>query len=316
MASIAILGVPVDLGASRRGVEMGPSAVRLARLAEHLEKLGHTVVDTGDVTVPTRETLGAASGIEFLPTITAICRETARRTAALVREGHVPVVLGGDHSLSVGSVAGVATALAERGQRLGLIWLDAHADINTPGSTLSGNIHGMPVAHLIGRGDPGLAALATPSPAILPRHVAIVGARDLDPAEQTHVREFGVAIYTMRDIDERGMRVVLEEAVAKVSDGTSGIYASLDLGLSGSEGGAGGRHTSPRWRDLPRGSPDHGDVVGHRQAGRLRPRRGQPGARPRQPHRRTGRRTDGERLRAANPVAGDDRPSMERNGSK
>lgn len=229
MASIAILGIPVDLGASRRGVDMGPSAVRLARLAEHLERLGHTVVDTGDVVVPTRETLGAASGIEFLPTITAICRVTAQRTATLVREGHIPLLLGGDHSLSAGSVAGVATALAERNQRLGLIWLDAHADINTPGSTLSGNIHGMPVAHLIGQGDPGLATIAQPAPAVLPRHVAIIGARDLDPAEQAHVREFGVTIYTMRDIDERGMRVVLEEAIAKVSDGTGGIYVSLDL---------------------------------------------------------------------------------------
>ena len=229
MASIAILGVPVDLGASRRGVEMGPSAVRLARLAEHLERIGHTVVDTGDVSVPTRETLGVATGIDFLPTITAICRETAKRTAAFVREGQIPLVLGGDHSISAGSVAGVATALAERGQRLGLIWLDAHADINTPGSTMSGNIHGMPVAHLVGQGDPGLAALAHPAPAVLPRHVAIIGARDLDPAERDHIREFGVAIYTMRDIDERGMRVVLEEAITKVGDGTAGIYVSLDL---------------------------------------------------------------------------------------
>jgi arginase len=229
MASIAILGVPVDLGAARRGVEMGPSAVRLARLADRLRRLGHTVIDTGDVAVPTRETLGVADGLAFLPTITAICRETADRTAALVRAGHIPLVLGGDHSLSAGSVAGVATALAERGERLGLIWLDAHADINTPGSTLSGNIHGMPVAHLIGHGDRGLASLATPSPAVHEWNVAIIGARDLDPAERTHVREFGVNIYTMRDIDERGMRAVLADAIAKVSVGTAGIHVSLDL---------------------------------------------------------------------------------------
>lgn len=229
MASIAILGVPVDLGASRRGVEMGPSAVRLARLAERLGQLGHTVVDTGDVPVPTRETLGAAEGIDFLPTIIAICRDTAARTAAIVRNGQIPVVLGGDHSLAAGSVAGVATALAERGERLGLIWLDAHADINTPQSTLSGNIHGMPVAHLLGHGDPTLASLATPAPAILAKNVVIIGARDLDPAERTHIREFGATIFTMRDIDERGMRAVLIDAIARASDGTGGIHLSLDL---------------------------------------------------------------------------------------
>jgi arginase len=229
MASIALVGVPLDLGASRRGVEMGPSAVRLARLASRLESLGHQVIDTGDVHVPTRETLGFGSGIEFLPTITEVCREVATRTAALVRNGQIPLVLGGDHSVGGGSVAGVSTALAERGQRLGLIWLDAHADLNTPGSTLSGNVHGMPVAHLLGHGDPGMAGLASPSPAIRPEHTVIIGARDLDQAERTNAREFGVTIYTMRDLDERGLRTVLAEAIARVSNGTDGIHVSLDL---------------------------------------------------------------------------------------
>ncbi|MES1258959.1 MAG: arginase, partial [Gemmatimonadota bacterium] len=127
------------------------------------------------------------------------------------------------------SAAGVATALAERGERLGLIWLDAHADLNTPGSTLTGNVHGMPVAHLLGHGDPGMAALAKPQPAVRPGNVVIIGARDLDQAERVHAREFGVTIYTMRDIDERGMRAVLLEATAKASNGTSGIHVSLDL---------------------------------------------------------------------------------------
>jgi arginase len=229
MASIALLGVPLDLGASRRGVEMGPSAVRLARLASRLESLGHQVIDTGDVPVPTRETLGFRSGIEFLPIITDVCREVATRTAALVRSGHIPVVLGGDHSVGGGSVAGVSTALAERGQRLGLIWLDAHADLNTPECTLSGNVHGMPVAHLLGHGDRGMATLASPSPAVRPEHTVIIGARDLDQAERVNAREFGVTIYTMRDLDERGLRTVLAEAIAKVSNGTDGIHVSLDL---------------------------------------------------------------------------------------
>ena len=208
---------------------MGPSAVRLARLASRLEQLGHTVVDTGDVRVPTRETLRLETGIEFLPTITDVCRDVAGRTAAFVRAGQIPLVLGGDHSVAGGSVAGVATALAERGERLGLIWLDAHADLNTPGSTLSGNVHGMPVAHLLGYGDTGMASLATPGPAVRAENVVIIGARDLDQAERVHAREFGVTIYTMRDIDERGMRAVLLEATTKASNGTSGIHVSLDL---------------------------------------------------------------------------------------
>lgn len=229
MASLALLGVPLDLGASRRGVEMGPSAVRLAQLAQRLERLGHDVVDTGDVAIPTRETLGVGRGIEFLPTITGICRDIAGRTAAIVRDGRIPVVLGGDHSLAAGSIAGVATALAERGERLGVIWLDAHADLNTPDSTLSGNVHGMPVAHLLGHGDPGMASIAAPSPALRPEHLVIIGARDLDQAERTHAREYGVTIYTMRDIDERGLRTVLAEAIAQVSQGTTGLHVSLDL---------------------------------------------------------------------------------------
>lgn len=229
MASIALLGVPLDLGASRRGVEMGPSAVRLAKLASRLEQLGHTVVDTGDVPVPTRETLRLEHGIEFLPTITTVCRDVAKRTATIVRNGQIPLVLGGDHSVAGGSVAGVSTALAERGERLGLIWLDAHADLNTPESTLSGNVHGMPVAHLTGHGDHEMASLATPSPAVRAANVVIIGARDLDPAERVHAREFGITIYTMRDLDERGLRAILREAIERVSDGTGGIHVSLDL---------------------------------------------------------------------------------------
>lgn len=208
---------------------MGPSAVRLAQLAQRLERLGHDVLDTGDVPIPTRETLGVGRGIEFLPTITGICTEIAERTAAIVRDGRIPVVLGGDHSLAAGSIAGVATALAERGERLGVIWLDAHADLNTPESTLSGNVHGMPVAHLLGHGDSGMASIARPAPAVRPEHLVIIGARDLDQAERTHAREYGVTIYTMRDIDERGLRTVLAEAIAAVSQGTTGLHVSLDL---------------------------------------------------------------------------------------
>ncbi|HET9065461.1 MAG TPA: arginase [Gemmatimonadales bacterium] len=227
--SISILGVPMDLGASRRGVEMGPSAVRLARLEARLQALGHAVRDEGDVTVPTRETLGAGHGLDYLPTITHVCRELADRTAAITARGDTPLVLGGDHSIAAGSVAGVARTFATRGERIGVLWLDAHADLHVPTSSETGNVHGMPVAHLLGHGEGPMATLAGEAPALDPRHVAIVGARDVDPGERDHAAEWGVRIYTMREIDERGMRAVLQEAIARVSDGTAGLHVSLDL---------------------------------------------------------------------------------------
>ncbi len=227
--TIEILGVPMDLGASRRGVEMGPSAVRLARLADRLAALGHRVTDTGDVAVPTRETLNFGRGIDYLGTIARVCDDVAMRTRTIVERGGVPLVLGGDHSIAAGSVAGVAAALAARGERLGLLWLDAHADLHVPESSETGNVHGMPVAHLLGRGDQAMRALGGERPAVLPEHVAIIGARDLDAAEREHARSWGVRIYSMREIDERGMRAVLQEAIARVSDGTAGLHVSLDL---------------------------------------------------------------------------------------
>ncbi len=229
MTSIGMLGVPMDLGASRRGVEMGPSAVRLARLQQRLESLGHTVVDVGDVAVPTRETLAIGRGVDYLPTIGAVCGEIAARTGRLVREGLVPLVLGGDHSIAAGSVAGVADALAERKARLGLVWLDAHADLHIPDSSETGNVHGMPLAHLLGHGHPAMSQLTPTTPSVRPEHLVIIGARDLDSAESEHAREWGVRIYTMREIDERGMRAVLHEAIARVTTGTDGIHVSLDL---------------------------------------------------------------------------------------
>jgi arginase len=229
MASIELLGVPMDLGAARRGVEMGPSAVRLAKLASRLELLGHQVTDAGDVPVPTRETLGVGRGIDYLDTITMVCSDLAARTRGIVERGHVPLVLGGDHSIAAGSVAGVAAAKAAACERIGLLWLDAHGDLHLPESSESGNIHGMPLAHLLGHGHPPLAHVATEGAAVLPEHVAIIGARDLDAGERIHARDWGVRVYTMREIDERGMRAVLQEAIAQVSVGTQGIHVSLDL---------------------------------------------------------------------------------------
>jgi arginase len=228
--TVRIIGVPLDLGASRRGVDMGPSAMRIAQLVERLRALGHSVEDVGNLIVSQREQL-ANCGPESIPAIAAVCTELARATADAVRAGVTPLVLGGDHSLAMGSVAGVATALAERGGstgRLGVIWLDAHGDINTPASSTSGNVHGMPVAHLVGWGDPRLARIAVPAPAVHPEHLVMVGLRDLDPPERRHIRELGIAAYTMREIDERGLMSVMADAIAIAGRGTDGIHVSCD----------------------------------------------------------------------------------------
>lgn len=223
--NVRVLGVPLDLGAARRGVDMGPSALRIAELTRVLEELGHRVRDDGNVTVPQRETLRVGGE---LGAITAICRAIATHTLAAIRADEFPLVLGGDHSLAAGSVAGAATALGERGQRLGVIWLDAHGDLNTPATSASGNVHGMPAAHLLGDGDPELSTIATPSPALLPEHLVYVGLRDLDPPERALIHRRGITAFTMRDIDERGLTAIMRDAIAHASDGTGGIYLSCD----------------------------------------------------------------------------------------
>lgn len=229
MTTIEVLGVPMDLGQSRRGVEMGPSAVRHAQLEARLEALGHTVQDAGDIAVPTRETIAAVRGLDYLDTITDVCGTLAVRTGDIVSRGHTPLVIGGDHSIAAGSIAGVAAALSTRGERLGVLWIDAHGDLNTPESSDTGNIHGMPLAHLLGHGHPPLVQVGGTEASILAEHVAIIGARDLDQAERRHAIEWGVRVYTMREIDERGMRAVMQEAIGRVSTGTGGIHVSLDL---------------------------------------------------------------------------------------
>lgn len=223
-----IIGVPMDLGASRRGVDMGPSAMRLANLADQLVRLGMAVDDVGNVAVPDRASLPAIPQAR-MAAIAKVCAEVAKRTASAVRDGVRPLVIGGDHSLAAGSVAGTATALAERGQRVGLLWLDAHADINTPETSHSGNVHGMPVAHLLGRGDDRLSHLASIFPAVLPEHVVYVGLRDLDEAEKRVIKELGIRAFTMRDIDERGLRAVMDDAVRIATTGTGGVHVSCDV---------------------------------------------------------------------------------------
>jgi len=221
----------MDLGASRRGVDMGPYAVRYTDLRERLERLGHTVEDLGNVAVPFREDAerGAQRGARYLGAITSVCRDVAGLTRSALEHRHFPMLLGGDHSLAAGSIAGAAAFHAARDERIGVIWIDAHADLNTPGSSKSGNVHGMPLAHLLGHGDSALAGVAGVRPAVRASNVAIVGLRDADDAEREHIDKWKLRALTMRAIDERGVRSVMEEAIGVASDGTVGIWVSFDL---------------------------------------------------------------------------------------
>ncbi len=232
---ICVLGVPLDLGASRRGVDMGPSAVRVAGLEARLEALGHQVSDGGNIRVEIAETqsLGNANA-RYLAQIAETCTRTAEAVVKSLEDGMSPLVLGGDHSLAAGTVSGVAEYYRRQGQKIGVIWMDAHSDINTPETSPSGNVHGMPLAALLGLGagsglDP-LSQIFGYSPKIAPENTVLLGVRDIDEAERANIRSAGVAaVYTMRDIDERGMRVVMEEAVRVAGEGTAGYHVSLDM---------------------------------------------------------------------------------------
>jgi arginase len=227
---IAIIGAPMDLGAGRRGVDMGPSALRVAGLNEKLRALGYAVEDLGNVTVDQPE--AAPSGppnAHYLPQIAHTCARLAEMVEQAADEGRVPLVLGGDHSVAMGTVAGMSRHFHKRERKLGLIWIDAHPDMNTPETTPSGNVHGMPLACLIGLGPPELSHLAGYSPAVEPGAVALIGLRSVDDLERLNVRGTGVHAFTMRDIDERGMRAVIQEAVHFVTLGTAGFHLSFDM---------------------------------------------------------------------------------------
>jgi arginase len=223
---IDIIGVPIDLGADRRGVDMGPSAIRYAHIHQKLEELGHTLEDKGNIEVPIQETCSIADHkLKYIDCIVPMGRRVAGAVATSIQGGRFPLVLGGDHSLSVGSIRGAA-----RSKKLGVIWVDAHADFNTAETTPSGNIHGMPLAALCGLGDPRLVCLWDETPPVLdPKRVAIIGARDLDPGEKRNLREADVMVQSMEQIDRLGMVAALEKAVDHVSRDADGIYLSFDM---------------------------------------------------------------------------------------
>ena len=227
---IAVIGVPLDLGAGRRGVDMGPSAIRLAGLHSRLASLGYEVEDLGNVPVEQAESLPAGHPhARYLPQITHTCRRLAHAVELAFSHGKVPLVLGGDHSVAVGTVSGMSHCLRTKKLSLGLIWIDAHADMNTPESSASGNVHGMPLACCIGQGPRELTRIFGYAPKVDPSRVALVGVREVDQLEKPHVRDSGIRAFTMRDIDERGLPAIMKEAIRIVSDGTAGFHVSLDM---------------------------------------------------------------------------------------
>jgi arginase len=227
---IELLGVPMDLGASRRGVDMGPSAIRIAGITERLQNIGHEVVDAGDLEIEAPEVLAIADPkLKYLPQITRTVTELAQAVTHSLEKNFFPIVLGGDHSIAIGTISGVAAYLRQQEKKLGVIWIDAHGDMNTPDTTLSGNIHGMPFAVCLGKGAEPLLQVGGDFQKLRPQDAVLVGARNLDPKEQQLIRESGITVYTMEDIDRRGIFEVMVEALEVATAHTGALHVSLDM---------------------------------------------------------------------------------------
>lgn len=227
---IRILGVPLDLGQERRGVDMGPSAVRAAGLNAAIKALGHEVEDSGNIHVknPEEQHFGNKRA-KYLNEIAETCRDVAARVSHTLEEDCFPLTLGGDHSIAIGTLAGVSKFYRDRNQEVGLLWIDAHGDMNTPDTSPSGNIHGMPFAASLGYGPQELTGIYGFSPKVSTARAVLVGARDLDSTERKTVKKSGLSVFTMRDIDEQGMRAVMEKSIALASEGAGGYVVSFDM---------------------------------------------------------------------------------------
>jgi arginase len=227
---IQIIGVPSDLGANMRGANMAPAAIRIAELHQKINVLGFKVHDRGDLTVPIRDTLSAESvRLKHLEEIRSICDTLADEVYASLKSARLPIVLGGDHSIAMGTISGVSRFYREKKQAMGLIWVDAHADMNTHDTSPSGNLHGMPLSVILGKGDERLTKIKGFSPKVAPENVALVGIRTLDGLEKEACKQSGVRYFTMREIDERGMHAVMKEAIEVAGRNTGGIHVSFDI---------------------------------------------------------------------------------------
>ena len=231
MKPVHIIGVPLDLGGGRRGVDMGPSAFRIAGLGERIASIGRTVVDKGDLATPIPETQELRDETKkYVREIAKVCQKLYQTVLASLDEGAIPIVLGGDHSLAAGSVAAAAEwAQKARTLPIGLLWVDAHGDMNTPATSPSGNVHGMPLAALLGGEPAELAKIGPFSPKVTAATTVLVGIRNLDDREKVAVRNSGVHVFTMKDIDRQGIASVMEQAVNLAANGTAGIHVSFDM---------------------------------------------------------------------------------------
>ena len=231
MKAVHIIGVPLDLGGGRRGVDMGPSALRIAGIGEQIAALGYTVLDKGDLPAPIPETQDLRDERKkYIRDIVKVCQKVYQSSLSSLDEGATPLVLGGDHSIAAGSVA-AAAEWAQRTKNLpiGLVWVDAHGDMNTPATSLSGNVHGMPLAALLGPEPSELAKIGPFSPKVLPAHTVLVGIRNLDEREKIAVRDSGVHVFTMKDIDRQGIASIVEQAINLAGNGTAGVHVSFDI---------------------------------------------------------------------------------------
>jgi len=230
MRTVHLIGAPLDLGGNRRGTDMGPSAFRIAGLADQIGSLGLAVVDKGDVPSPIPERKGPGDPHKrYVKAIQRVCQKLYETTLASLEEGAMPIVLGGDHSLGAASVAASAAYTRRRGKPLGLIWMDAHGDMNSPATSESGNVHGMPLASLLGGEPAELAHFHGPGPAVWSQHTVLVGIRNLDPVEKEIVKASKVHVFTMKDVDRLGVAEVMARALALAGRGTGGIHISFDL---------------------------------------------------------------------------------------
>ncbi len=227
---IRIIGIPLDLGAGRRGVDMGPSAMRIAGIAKRLRDLGHEVIDEGDITVVTPEALKVEDPkLRYLPEITKSVTRLANSVTEIMQTGDFPLVLGGDHSIAIGTIGGVARHLKKQQKKLGVIWVDAHGDMNTHQTSPSGNIHGMSFAAILGKGAKELTGIGGDEPKVEPENSVLVGAHNLDGKEQNLIKEAGISVFTMADIDRRGIYDVMSEAIEIASKNTDYLHVSLDV---------------------------------------------------------------------------------------
>jgi arginase len=227
---VHVIGVSLDLGGNRRGVDMGPSALRIAGLGERLSAMGIPVVDAGDVVAPIPETKSFGDpNKKYIREIARVCEKLYRTSLAALEKGALPLVLGGDHSLGAGSVAASADYLRREGKAIGLLWIDAHGDMNTPSTSGSGNVHGMPLAALLGPEPAELSRIGGFSPKVVPAKTVLIGIRNLDEREKERIRDAGVHVFTMKDIDRSGIAAVVEQALAIAGDDTGGVHVSFDL---------------------------------------------------------------------------------------